>query len=85
MPRKKGQIYWPDVYKAAFERKTTEGKLNKMIDSIAEDNFMGDETLHFINEVIIHRHLKRHIRNTWKYGIKPRLRKSKVFFYVLAM
>ena len=75
MPRKRNRIYVPDVYKALFKRKTTQGKLNKLIDSVAEQNFFVDETLHFINEVIIHKHPKQHIHNTIKYGIRPRLKK----------
>jgi hypothetical protein len=75
MPRRNKGIFLPDIYKALFERKTTQGRLNKLIDSVAEENFVVDEALHFTNEVIIHRHPRQHIRNTWKYGVKPRLKK----------
>lgn len=62
-----------DLIKAGLERKTNQGKLNKIIDAFAEDNFAADEALHFINEVVIHKHPKQHVHNTIKYGIKPRL------------
>lgn len=65
-----------DIYKALFERKTTQGRINKLIDSQLEDNFVPDEVAHFINEVVIHKHPRQHIRNTLKYGIKPRLKKG---------
>ena len=65
-----------DIYKAIFERKTTQGKINKLIDSQLEDNFVADEAMHFINEVVIHKHPRQHFRNTLKYGIKPRLKKG---------
>lgn len=69
------KIRYADVYKAVFGRKTTQGKINKLIDSLAEDNFIQDEALHFINEVVIHRHPRQHLRNTLKYGVKPRAKK----------
>lgn len=75
MPRRNKGIYMPDVYKAFFERKTSQGMVNKLIDSVAEENFMLDESLHFINEVVIHGHPKQHVRNTLKYGIKPRAKR----------
>lgn len=75
MPRRGNGVYWPDVQKALFGRKTSQGRINKLIDAVAEDNFVLDEALHFLNEVGIHGHPKQHVANTIKYGIKPRVRK----------
>lgn len=75
MPRRKGGIFWPDIYKAVFERKTSQGRINKIVDSVAEEDFIKDELLHFANEVVLHRHPRQHVANTIKYGIKPRLRR----------
>ena len=65
-----------DLVKAGFERKTVQGKGNKIIDAFFEGNFAQDEALHFINEVVIHRHPRQHVRNTWKYGVKPRMNRK---------
>lgn len=64
------------VYKALFKRKTRQGQLNVLIDAVAEQNFWLDESLHFFNEVVVHKHPKQHWYNTMKYGVKPRLRKK---------
>lgn len=76
MPKRSKATMAIDIYKALFERKTTQGRINKLIDSQLEDNFFADEAAHFFNEVIIHKHPRQHIRNTLKYGIKPRIKKG---------
>lgn len=63
------------VYKAIFKRKTTQGRINVLIDAVADQNFWLDEALHAANEIGIHGHPKQHIRNTLKYGVKPRAKK----------
>jgi len=65
-----------DLIKAGLERKTSQGKLNKVIDAFLEPHFGADEAAHFVNEVLIHKHPRQHVHNTIKYGIKPRLGKT---------
>lgn len=56
-----------DLVKAAVKRKTTQGRINKVIDAFLEDNPIMDEAAHFVNEVVVHGHIKQHIHNTIKY------------------
>ncbi len=56
-----------DLAKAVLKRRTSQGRINKTIDAFAEDNPTLDEALHFVNEVVIHKHYKQHIHNTIKY------------------
>jgi len=62
-----------DIAKAVFVRKTTEGKLNKVIDAFFEGNPTEDAILHFMNEVVIHKHPRRFKSNIIKYTIKPHI------------
>jgi len=75
MPRKKGQIDYESIFKAIFERKTSQGRINKVIDAFFEGDIKTDTTLHFINEVLIHKKPDAFIKNFKKYTVKPRLKK----------
>ena len=75
MPRKKNMINMSDVQIAIFKRKTTQGRINKLIDSTSESNMIVDSILHYINEVVIHKHPDDFRRNAIKYTIKPRIKK----------
>lgn len=69
MPVKITPAYMAEkFFKAAFKRKTTQGKVNVLIDAFLEDKPFHDQAAHFINEVLIHKHPRQHIRNTIKYG-----------------
>lgn len=65
-----------DLAKAAFKRKTSMGRANKVIDAFFEDNPILDEAAHFVNEVLIHGKPRAHIRNTIKYNGIPKIIKQ---------
>ena len=64
-----------DLLKAALGRKTTQGRINKLIDAFAEDKPITDNALHFLNEAVLHGHPKQFRANTLKYVIKPYIRR----------
>ena len=55
------------LLKAAVGRKTRQGRINVLIDAAFEDNAIADQALHFVNEAVVHKHLRQHVRNTIKY------------------
>ena len=65
-----------DLLKAALGRKTTQGRINKLIDAFVEDKPITDNALHFLNEAVLHGHPKQFKANTLKYVIKPYVRRK---------
>jgi len=75
MSRKSKTVDYESLFKALFERKTSQGRINKIIDAFFEDDIKTDTALHFINEVVIHKKPDTFIKNFKKYTVKPRLKK----------
>jgi len=75
MSRRNKNIDYESLFKALFERKTSQGRINKIIDAFFEDDIKTDTALHFINEVIIFKKPDTFIKNFKKYTVKPRLKK----------
>jgi len=75
MSRRNKNIDYESLLKALFERKTSQGRINKIIDTFFEDDIKTDTALHFINEVIIFKKPDAFIKNFKKYTVKPRLKK----------
>jgi len=75
MSRRNKNIDYESLLKALFERKTSQGRINKIIDAFFEDDIKTDTALHFINEVVIHRKPDAFIKNFKKYTVKPKLKK----------
>jgi len=75
MTRKNRAVDYESIFKAIFERKTTQGRINKFIDAFFEEDVKTDTALHFINEAIIHKKPDAFIKNFKKYTVKPRLKK----------
>ena len=68
MPVQRTPMFIADkLLKAAMGRKTRQGKINVLIDAGFEDNPIVDQALHFVNEAVLHGHVKQHVRNTIKY------------------
>jgi len=75
MSRRNKNIDYESLLKALFERKTSQGRINKIIDALFEDDIKTDTALHFINEVVIFKKPDAFIKNFKKYTVKPRLKK----------
>jgi len=75
MSRRNKNIDYESLFKALFERKTSQGRINKIIDAFFEDDIKTDTALHFINEVIIFKKPDTFIKNFKKYTVKPKLKK----------
>jgi len=75
MSRRNKNIDYKSLFKALFERKTNQGRINKIIDAFFEDDIKTDTALHFINEVVIHKKPDTFIKNFKKYTVKPKLKK----------
>ena len=75
MSRRNRSVDYESIFKAIFERKTSQGRINKFIDAFFEDDVKTDTALHFINEAIIHKRPDAFIKNFKKYTVKPRLKK----------
>jgi len=75
MSRRNKTVDYESLLKALFGRKTTQGRINKVIDAFFGDDLKTDTALHFINEVVIFKKPDAFIKNFKKYTVKPRLKK----------
>ena len=75
MSKRNKNIDYESLLKALFERKTTQGRINKVIDAFFEDDLKTDTVLHFINEVVIFKKPDVFFKNFKKYTVKPKLKK----------